>query len=163
MEIITAMGILLDSLNSELTADGTREDMCLVSVMPGSDVPLDYSLDDCGGMGWVRLVSAVPSVTFPAASTDSNNCNYTLAYEIEMGVFRRAPLPEGIGSSMTLPSADDHFESAQLAMKDLGAMHRALKSGGSHFEDYILGAFVPQGPQGGVVGGTWNAIIGLDF
>lgn len=162
MEIGTALSILLDALNEELTRDGTREDMCLVSVMPGADVPIDYALEDCAGMAWVRMVNAAPSVIFPNADALPQNCAYTLAYGIEMGVLRTAPTPTMFGSDISLPEPEDHFEAAQAQFKDLDAMHRALRNTGAQFEDFLIGTYTPSGPDGGAVGGSWTATIGLD-
>lgn len=161
MELITAMGVLLDALGEELTRDGSREDMCLVTVMPGADVPIDYALNDCAGMAWVRLVSANPTVAFPAGDLTALNCGYTLAYNIEMGVLRTAPTATMFGSEIEIPTPEQQFEASDAQFKDLEAMHRALKASGPDFADFLLGAYAPSGPEGGAVGGTWTATLGL--
>lgn len=162
MELITAMGVLLDALGEELTRDGSKEDMCLFTVMPGADVPIDYALEDCAGMAWVRLISAAPSIQFPNADITASNCAYSLAYPVEMGVLRTAPTMTQFGSEFELPTPEEHFEAASAQFKDIAAMHRALRSASGEFPDFILGSYAPSGPDGGAVGGIWTATIGLE-
>lgn len=160
MELIEAMGVLVDALGEQMDKRGMKEDLCLLAVMPGSEVPIDYAT--CGGMAWVRLVSASPSATFPGAAATPNNCGYLLAYTMEMAVFRASVLPEKVGTEIILPSAEEQFESAELVAGDMKAMHEAMQSVAGMFPDFMVSGYVPQGPEGGAVGGVWSFFMGLD-
>jgi len=154
------LGILLDALNTALVADGTREDMCSCTIYPGDAVPMDYGLEECGGMAWVRLVSTGPTTAFPATSISVDNCFYTLAYTVEMGIMRPAPVPEQFGSEVQLPDDTAHYDSSIRLMQDMRLMHSAIKDAKRDIPLLVLGTWTPQGPQGGTVGGMWTLTIG---
>lgn len=163
VKVVEALGVMLDALGAELEADGSKGEMCLFTILPGNDVAIDYALEDCAGMGWIRLTSAAPSVRFPNPDLTVDNCAYSLAYGIEMGVLRGAPVPDSFGNEMTLPTADEQFECASLALDDMEAMHRALRVARKRLPEMLLGSYLPSGPEGGAVGGVWTATIGLDL
>lgn len=159
MKLIEAMAILLDALREEIAKTPDGEDFCVMSVMPGSDIPFD---DDCDGSAWVRLVGVVPSTVFPNPANIPGNCASMLAYTIEVAAFRRAPGFEKFGNTVTMPTNEEHFEASALMYGDMEAMHKAIKSTYRLFPDTMLGSYVPQGPEGGVVGGIWTLTIGLE-
>lgn len=158
---MSAIGILaesLEALTDELRADGTDADLCARTVFGGSAVPLDFG--ECGGMAWVRLASAVPSASFPTPTTSVDNCAYSLALTVEMGVARPAPMGEQGINGYQPPTEDEEFESAQSQMLDMDAMHRALVALRRAHDLMVLGSYAPLGPEGGVVGGVWTFTIG---
>lgn len=160
MRLIEAMGIILDAVGQELQAIKAKEDLCLFTVMPGNDVPIDYA--ECGGMAWVRLVTAAPSSTFPNADSSPGNCASFLAYALEVGLLREAPMPQQFGSEWTNPSSEEQFDAAEKAADGMEAVYRALRSVGGEFPDFVVGTYTPYGPDGGAVGGTWAMTVGLD-
>lgn len=153
------MGMFLDALNAELTASGEADGLCAIALYPGDGVPLDYGVESCGGMAWVRLVSAVPSATFPAAEVRVNNCATTLAFEGELGLFRPAPIIEEDGE---LPSDEAHIAAANAQYDDIELMYRVFNRVKSQIEFLIVRQYTPVGPQGGVVGGVWGFAFGDD-
>lgn len=156
------LGTLLDALNNELVTDGSRADMCSCTIYPGDAVPMDYGLESCGGMAWVRLVAAGPTTAFPSASVTVDNCTYSLAYTVEMGIMRPAPIAEQFGSEVELPDDTAHFNASNRLTQDLTLMHRAIKDAKKDIPLLVLGSWTPQGPQGGTVGGTWTLTVGDD-
>lgn len=160
--ITQMMDILLEELLAELSRRGTDKELCAKSLYPGNTVPADYGLDDCGGMAYVQLVSAVPSTQFPQPSADFNNCTYTLAYTVVVGVMRRVEIPEVINKRVLLPSDEQNTESTAAQMDDLDAMHAAIKNARSRIEMLILGQYSSEGPEGGIVIGEWTLQIGDD-
>lgn len=163
MTAMGAMATVWESLNNQLTLDGSRDDLCAMTIYPGSAVPIDYAgLEDCGGgMAWVRLVSAVPTVSFPNADTIATSCAYTVAYQLEIAIMRPAPLdPETFGQDVDLPSDTDHFEATRRQMDDMHLMLRAIEGARDGVTDLIIGQYSPLGPQGGAVGGMWGLTVG---
>lgn len=157
------MDILLASLTVELRKDGTLDKLCAVTLFGGDSIPMDYGLEECGGMMWARLSGANPTLAFPAADTTSASCTATLAFGVELGVIRPAPIVEERAGRITLPSEDDQRRAALAQYVDMLAMHRAYQSARSDIDQMVIGAYQPYGPQGGVMGGTWGATIGEDL
>lgn len=156
------MGMFLDSLKAEIEAAGMADTLCAIALYPGDAVPLDYGQESCGGMAWVRLASAVPSASFPAAVTAANNCAYTLAFEGELGLFRPAPIADEEHGQVVLPSDEEHVAASFDQYDDLELLHRVLKRMQSQVEFLLMRQYVPVGPQGGVVGGVWTFAFGDD-
>ena len=159
MKVVEALAVLVDALKEELGKAENMDDFCSMTIMPGNEIPLDL---DCGGSGWVRLVSVVPSEAFPSQSARPGNCGYMLAYSVEMAVFRPAPQMRKFANDVTVPSDEENFIAAEQQMADMTAMHAAMRSASQLFPDFLLGSYVPQGPEGGLVGGVWSMTIGLD-
>lgn len=159
-----AMEVLLQAVVAELQKPGGDTNFCVVSQMPGSDVPYDYGQESCGGILWVRLTSAAPSVSFPAADITSSNCFSTLAYPLEVGIMRPAPLAEVVGDSLVLPTAAENAAAVQRQIADMQAIYRAIYvfKEVQDIEDLMPGSYSPRGPEGGVVGGIWTLSVGID-
>lgn len=159
----TGLGIILDALNAELVADGTREDLCLFTIMPGQQVPADY-VESCGGMAYVQLTSAAPSVVFPLPGLTAADCAFTLMYGVEVGILRPSPIPAAFGTEFELPGNDELANASIAQFKDLQAMYRAMLKvrASDNVEGLIPGTYTPTGPNGGVSGGAWSMQLGLD-
>jgi hypothetical protein len=146
----------------ELRNDNVLDDVCTASLYPGESVPIDYA--ECGGMAWVRLVSANPSASFPSQDTSLNNCASTLAYAVEMGVLRKAPIAESIlDSQIELPSEEENSQTAREQADDVERMYRAIQNAARDIDLVVAGSYAPAGPDGGVVGGTWSLTVGADL
>lgn len=156
------MGRALDALNEELLADGTREGLCEMALLHGDAVLLDYGMESCGGMGWVRLVSANPTTNFPQPA-QAGSCTSDLAFPMEMGIIRPAPMPETFQKKVTLPSADAQGAATSLALDDMAAMRRALMVMQQDMEQFQLGTYSPMGPEGGTQGGLWTFTVGEEL
>lgn len=155
------MAALLEALTAEIRAAGKEDDFCAVTIYPGTAVPVDFGPEsDCRGTAWVRLAGANPSVSFPAADNRVNNCSYSLAYTVEMGMVGPAPVLEDSLGRFTVPDDVEQFEASMRMMDELEMMHRAIKAAG--IDQMVLGDWTPQGPEGGVMGGLWTMQIGGD-
>lgn len=155
------MGKVLDALLEELRRDGTDKDLCSKTIMPGDVTIADYGAESCGGMAWLRLINANTTVSFPTSDVTVNNCTHLLAFNAELGVLRPAKLPDNNGvNEFDLPSDTEQWDEADLQLKDMAAMHRALKKVGQEMDDFIIRAYAPNGPDGGVVGGIWSFVFG---
>lgn len=149
--------MVLDALNEELTANGTRESLCEFALVHGDMVVVDYA--DCGGMGYVRLVTANPTSAFPNPATPGT-CAHDLAFPMEVGIMRQAP---GMGEGLRdprIPDTDDHLAATSLALEDMMAMHRALRAVEREMDQFLLGTYSPVGPAGGALGGVWSFTVG---
>lgn len=154
---LTVMSMVLDSLNEELRKAGTRDSLCEVALVHGDMVVVDYA--DCGGMAYVRLVSANPTSTFPNPAA-AGTCAHDLAFPMEVGIMRQAP---GMGEGMrepVVPDADDHLKATSLALEDMEVMRRALRTVEREVEQFVLGSYTPIGPAGGALGGVWSFTAG---
>lgn len=153
-EIWPLMERLADCLCETLTERGVLPGGCFCDIMPGDQAVWDYS----SGMAWVRLASVVPSSVFPNQDFELNNCGTTLAGEIEVGVLQCTPVGGADGSP---PEPSQRREAARLQMASMAAMRAAiLCCADGNDLDLILGAYDPQGPNGGLVGGVWTVSVG---
>jgi hypothetical protein len=136
-------------LCSQLLDDNLPE-VCFCGIMPGEDVPVDPG-DCAGGCGqaWVRLATAYPSVAIGQPAQAPGNCTMGIGIEIEMGVVRCFD----VGDGQTPPEPQELARAGRLQVADMLAMWRAVACCNSA-KDFILGQYIPIGPQGGVVGGT---------
>jgi hypothetical protein len=141
----------------EALAASTNGPVCWCGVVAG-----EVALDACGacdgdacGQAWVRVTGAYPYDTFPVQADDTTACGTYLAYEVEVGVSRCYPIPEG---TETLTEAET-LDSALMQIVDMEALRKAvLCCFGT--EAKTLGAWTPAGPDGGCIGGTWAVTIG---
>jgi hypothetical protein len=149
---------LAECLCSQIATDGLPEP-CECLVLPGAQVALDYCepcRDDKCGMAWVRLTTMYPSANFPNLDeTLRGSCRAPLAYGIELGVARCAPVGKDDGMP---PDPADQQAAVRLQMSDALAMRKALSCcyGAS---GWMLGVYTPFGPEGGCVGGSWQASV----
>lgn len=153
---------VLDAVNEELIASGTKGDMCSVTIMPGDTAIANYGIESCGGMLWVRLGIANTTVAFPSSDVTVNNCSHSLAFTAEVGILRPSHEPD-VGEAfqqVELPTDEELMEDARLQIGDITTMHRALKAVGQEMDDFIIQTYAPIGPEGGIVGGTWTFVFG---
>lgn len=145
-------------LCATLETEGLPEP-CFCGVMPGAQVALDYSgcfSDDCGGngMAWVRLAGFYQANGPGALATQAGQCGVGLGVDIEVGVIRCISAGENDGSP---PSAADMLAASLLQYADMAAMRKAfLCCTTLSLKDTVIGQYTPIGPQGGIVGGTWQ-------
>ena len=155
--------VLLQELSSALEDADLLESMCAITVYPGNAVPVDYvGGEECGGMAWVRHVSSNPTVRFPNADVSVDNCAYSLAHTVEVGIIRPSPIPESDGSTIDLPDDIAHFNSSMELADDMILMKEAIQRAAKSIDFVILGSYIPTGPEGGAVGGTWTITVGED-
>lgn len=130
-----------------------QEDGCFCGMVPGDNVAWDYP----NGMAWVRLVDVYPSTTFPAQdATLRGSCSATLAATLEVGLLQCAPSLNSIGAA---PTDLQQFEATRLQLAGMRAMHQAITC--CDIDLMVLGNYTPQGPQGIMVGGTWQVNVGV--
>lgn len=142
-----------------LLADEGAGPLCWCGIYPGSDVSWEYcgqcSRGTCG-MGFVQLLGAYPSSTFPNQQEEAT-CRAPLAFQLTVGSMRCLPVAEEDGS---LPSEGDLLAPALAVNDDMLALLRAvdccMKGNGLH----DVGEYQTIGPQGGCVGGAWTVTVG---
>lgn len=155
------MAALLESLTAEIRKAGKEDDYCAITIYPGTGVPVDFGPESgCRGTAWVRLVSANPSISFPSADNGLNNCAYSLAYTVELGMVGPAPVMEDRLGNFIVPDDVEQFEASMRMLGELEIMHAALRN--ADIDQMVVGDWSPQGPEGGVMGGLWTAQIGGD-
>lgn len=110
----------------------------------------------CAGLLTVRLVSVTP-VMIPGEGPARL---LTMPYRVgvEIGVWRPSAQPEETGDGLVLPPLDAVQAEAELAAADAAVVRAALLRLADEQDWPIsLGAFLPWGPDGGVVGGATSA------
>jgi hypothetical protein len=163
MQLREMLAIVLEELTDVLKDADQYDSMCAVTVYPGIAVPVDYvGGDECGGMAWVRHVSSNPTSRFPNADITVDNCAYSLAHTMEVGIVRPSPIPESDGSTVDLPDDAAHMDSAFDIADDMMLMKLAIQNAAKTIDFVILGSYSPLGPEGGAVGGTWSLVVGDD-
>lgn len=134
------------------TLGGSPCQCCLISGKP--------AFPDCtGGVGWVRLVGAYPSVTFPQAQTQPQRCLIdTWSLQIEVGITRCAPQPcDQLGN----PCCDAEEAAAAVLLSDFTALRRLWTCGclGIPSDRMVPGAIRTYGPEGGCQGLVMSATV----
>lgn len=152
---------LLESLTRQVKARGREDDFCSLTIQPGVGAVVDFGPEsDCRGSGWVRLVSANPTAAFPAADTRVGACAYTLAFTVEIGMVAPAPMPTDRLGKLLMPTDEELFDASMRQAGEMQMMFDALRT--ANLPQMVVGDYVPQGPEGGVLGGTWSAQVGGD-
>lgn len=157
MNLIQMTDILLAHLQVELAKESTEEQLCSFTKQPGDSVALDYA--ECGGMAWVRHVTSSPSINGYTNDVTPDSCFWGMAHTVEMGVMRKAPIPEQVLNTIDLPDDAELSAAADRLMADMAAMNRAIQGARGEF-DLLAGTYTPVGPVGGTVGGTWSMVLG---
>lgn len=152
---------LLESLVRQIKARGREDDFCSITVQPGNAVAFDFGPEsDCRGGAWVRLVGINPTMRFPAADVGVNNCAYTLAFIVEVGMMGPVPVMEDRLGHFVLPGDTELFDAAMRQAGEAQLMFDAIK--GALIPQKVAGSYTPIGPDGGVIGGTWTVTVGGD-
>lgn len=147
---------LAECLCTEIAAAGLPP-TCLCGVMPGEIVDASY-VSESEGMAWVRLAGAYPYSAFPVADLTGNPCVMPLGFELEVGSLWCAPVASS--SRGAPPSMESQFETAEIQVAAMAAMHRAIVCCmPSERATSALGAYTPIGPEGGTVGGIWTLYL----
>lgn len=160
-KIWPALSRLADCLCAQLTAAGGPE-LCFCGVQGGDQIIADYPLlDDCAGMGFVRLASAFPSMqSFPAQDGQAARCSTLLGFQVEVGVLRRGPMLDHNGNP---PDSAEWQDAVQLQMSDMAAVHRAIACCFAGQDTlYVLDTWVPT-YQGDILGGSWMLTVQEEF
>ena len=150
-----------ECLCAELAAAGGPK-LCFCGLTIGQP---PFGLMDCGtqgcGIAWVSPVSSYPSSNFPTPSDASlaTNCGTRLVMQIQVGVARCAPRPQGRATTV---DPQDSFDAMRLYLSDMQAAKRALLCcfGKDSNVTVALENWTPIEPSGGVSGGIWVAYIG---
>lgn len=112
--------------------------------------PDDTCLEDeeaCSQL-WVRVTNVQPE----ANQSWAGDCAVVLNIGLEVGVLRCVEVPED-GEA---PDADEVLVAALQAMTDMRAIFCAAMGCDEAFSSIESGAWSPNGPNGGQVGGVWT-------
>lgn len=153
MSVQDTLEQLAACLCAQIITDGSPG-VCFCGLVPGEAVALDY-LGDCPdglcGMAWTRLITAYPATILGTPSLEPGNCAIGLGLDIELGIARCASMPATDG---TPPSDAQLLADTQQQVADMETMRRAVLCCNEGI-DWILTNYTAQGPQGGLVGGSW--------
>jgi len=144
--------------------------LCSCGVVAGN-VVLDFcgggcDGNGCGGQAWVRFIDAYPSSTFPTVDSTLSNCKAPLAFNIEIGTARCAPVGDNSAvNGYTPPSLSESLGAVRIQLADMAAMRRAIQCCfGANDRDYILGPYTQfEVSGGGCVGGAFTIAVWESF
>lgn len=136
---------------------------CFCGVITGDSVVMDFAGCTDGenqGMAWVRMTLLYPASGVNAPNEQINNCGSSIGMDLEIGMARPVTIVDELGNP---PTSDDYLQASKLVNEDALVMLRALQCCDSLGNlDYIVGAYTPSGPLGGVLIGTWPVAVILD-
>lgn len=151
-------GVLACVRDALIEAD---RDVSLAHLAPGGEVAWDAC---CDGQLWVRLIDVYPTNPFPTEDTQQLRCTIVeLAARIGVGVMRCAHTVDDNGRP---PTAAEMTADTVETTADATIVSSALMCCTPNLpiiRSIKLGHWTPAGPQGGCVGGEWQALIALDW
>jgi len=156
----TLLEAIASCLCAQIVADGLPP-TCFCGVVPGDAAVGNYAGDceEACGMAWVRLVTAYPASAVGTPNIEAGNCNAGLGLEVEVGIMRCISIGDEQGNP---PPPEEMLAAAELQTDDMFAMMRAITCCPSiPSKDFILSAYTPMGPLGGVVGGTYTIALAI--
>lgn len=156
----TAQG-LLETLQDELDRRGLGDDVVSTVLAPGAEYALDLVPED-GATIWVRVQAIFPSTTnFPIPDVAPNRGGaVSLAQVYELGVIRGFLPPDNADA----PDPQQLSDAATVQLADSAAIYTAVcRYFGSRSIPYMMGSYLPYGPLGAVVGGSWQVTAGSAF
>lgn len=152
---------MLESLTRQIKAKGRQDQYCSITIQPGNSVAYDFGDNNCMGMAWVRLVTSNPTVAFPTPNVTADGClTGNLALTVELGMLAPAPHVDARLGEFIVPEDTELFDASMRQVEEMQMMFDAIRT--AQIPELQLGTYAPEGPDGGVVGGTWTAIIGGD-
>jgi hypothetical protein len=134
--------------------------VCWCGLYPGAQVSFEYCTGECEpdrcGMAWVRVVGIAPFEAFGTPTIDTN-CALPLGWQIEVGALRCLPVYEN------LPTPEEMMEVTVRQHADALALYTAIQCCQLSTQGaFAIVQYVPVGPEGGCVGGYWNAFAAID-
>jgi hypothetical protein len=130
------------------------------SIQPGALPVLDHvgNGKECDEM-IINVTNGFPTNGFPIID-QFGTCGSAMAFEVQLGVFRCAPVPAGkLPQNFKLPTPVQQLNATRLHLADMQAMKRALACCLKNYE-YVIRTWLPYGPAGGAVGGAWLVAVG---
>lgn len=113
------------------------------------------------GMAWVRMADLYPTSGVGEQNILPGNCNSSTGIEIEIGVIRGVLIADP-GDPNIPPPDSELLRVATLAVEDALSMTRAVRCCASlGSKDFILGNWAPNGPLGGLGGGSIRVTVAL--
>lgn len=148
--------------------DASLPEPCFLGILPGDFAPNDYCNCNEGGecgQVWVRLQLIIeqenPNGT--AVGGLSNACATPLLAQVEVGHLMCAPMPKTMADgSVELPSVTEQLDAARQSYASMAALARAIRCCYASKKDIGSMSYVPYGPAGGCLGGSWTVTIAGD-
>jgi hypothetical protein len=142
--------------------------LCFCGIVPGAETVLDFCGSEsgsacdgdagtCGGMAWVRLIAAGPSVDQenPAVAA---KCSTPLSFQIEVGMSQCAPV---LGENLEVPTMEEQLDATRRQLASMSAMRRAISCCMADDEvDYVIDGYEPLPILGGCLASVWNITVG---
>jgi hypothetical protein len=161
--VFTRVGELALCLCSQIAdPENGVPDVCFCGLVPGEQAIANYAGDckDKCGMAWVRLISMYPMASIGIPDATPGNCGVGVGIDVEMGILRCISVGDEVGN---LPSPGELLEATQLQIADAMVMRKAVYCCDAiPSKEAILATYTPNGPLGGLVGGTMIVSMGTE-
>lgn len=151
MTPIQILAGLLEALTAQIRAAGKEDSYCSITVQPGNAVSFDFGPEsDCGGIAWTRLVASSPAV-------GRNECVMWMVHTIEVGMVGPVPGLEYTLGEYSVPDDAELFDAATRQSDEFVMLFNALQGAG--IPGLTIGDYLPSGPEGGVLGGSFTVTV----
>lgn len=151
-KVVDTLEALRDALRDQFRARDWALP-CVLELMPGAQVAINYALECDDGMAWVRMVGIGPPEDAGAPT-----CTTVLTMTVEMGIVRGATW----GDNGEPPPAEDQRSMTLQQVADMAAMLQSLETVTlPEDEGFASPTYEPYGPEGNAVGGTWTFTVRL--
>jgi hypothetical protein len=104
------------------------------------------------------MVNLYPSDAVGVANQTIGNCNAGTGADIELGIMRMVEVGDAqsyLPAATLLQQAKDQQTDASLLFQTIACCDSIDP------KDYIIGAYIPMGPQGGMLGGSLTVHMGM--
>lgn len=154
----------LVGLSDALVAELKRRQLPALTenlVLAGQAIAMDYIAGPGDGFSFTRLGSGFQVGVFPLPQQGYERGRaLEIARQFEVGIARGLPLHED-GSPL---DRDEWFDVSRLVMADMNAIVASICAyANGKGLPLVVGNWVPLGPDGGVIGGSWTVHLGVAF
>lgn len=130
------------------------------NVVAGIDATTD---ECCEGLAWVRVISAVPTDSFPTPASGYQNCPPAeLAVELELGILRCSPYAASGQNELQVPTPEMHAAAVAAVLVDAAAMRAAACCLGKLYP-VIIGTGQQAQTEANCMGGTQRVTVAVPF
>jgi hypothetical protein len=150
---------VMQAVIDRFDAHPTLTPPCSWGLVSGAQMAVDrgaFAGDGCAGLLTGRLVSIAPTGAPPGyEGLPHRMVPNAWSVAVEVGVWRPAGTVTDTPDGPILPALEDVQAEAELAALDAAVVRAALLGWADEVDvPVVLGAFIPWGPDGGVVGGA---------
>ena len=154
-DTVAVMEAVNEEIAAQITAQGRPAPTQYLVPGAGAYAPgVSADSDECSSIV-ATLVDGFGTDNFPAPAARS--CGSRQARVLRFAVYRCIPVSDDAGNE---PEASEYQAASVDIIRDADAIYcgirKALEYAGW---DYLLGRYIPVGPEGGISGGYWTVTV----